>query len=467
MSRVTTSATVCLVALSLAGCLTYAQRTEEVVDSLLAGRPDAAHDALLHNRASLQPRNALLHELNLGTMSHHAGEFERSNAEFEQAYITSEDTRVGLGSLALAQVTNPETLPYRGEDFELVLLHYYMALNYLSLGDLENALVEARRINIRLSAFNQEYGDYPNRYTVDAFATWVSGMIYEAAGEYNDAFIAYRNAYDTYVNQYVSLFGTEPPTQLEYDLIRSAAKSGLSDEKEYYERRFGMTYQPDPPGSAYIIALWHTGLGPVKTETSFNFFVVRNQGGGMAFVNSELGISVPIASVSSSEAAQLSDLRVVRVAFPRYEERVPRVTHATVATNGEEWPVELAEDVNAIAFTSLEDRAVREMASVLLRLAFKQIAEAAARRQNPDLGTVVGIANAITERADTRNWQTIPHSIYVTRIVVRPGDVKLQLATDDRRSDTANRLQEITIAPGETRFVYWHTLSTYPAGVYR
>ncbi len=36
------------------------------------------------------------------------------------------------------------------------------------------------------------------RYQHDAFANNLIGLIYDASGDYNNAFIAYRNAYDIY-----------------------------------------------------------------------------------------------------------------------------------------------------------------------------------------------------------------------------------------------------------------------------
>jgi hypothetical protein len=30
--------------------------------------------------------------------------------------------------------------------------------------------------------------------------------------------------------------------------------------------------------------------------------------------------------------------------------------------------------------------------------------------------------NALTEKADTRNWQTLPHSIYYARVPLKQGD---------------------------------------------
>jgi hypothetical protein len=45
----------------------------------------------------------------------------------------------------------------------------------------------------------------------------------------------------------------------------------------------------------------------------------------------------------------------------------------------------------------------------------------ALRKENKDAATVLSIANAISEQADTRNWQTLPNQISYTRIPLTPG----------------------------------------------
>ncbi len=77
-------------------------------------------------------------------------------------------------------------------------LNYYKALNYINLGRYDEALVECRRINIKLNQLNDKYKDKKNKYSGDAFAHLLMGIIYDASKDYNNAFIAYRNALEVY-----------------------------------------------------------------------------------------------------------------------------------------------------------------------------------------------------------------------------------------------------------------------------
>lgn len=62
------------------------------------------------------------------------------------------------------------------------------------------------------------------------------GIIYESDHDYNNAFIAYRNAVDVYENEYKQLFQVDVPEQLKRDLVRTARLSGLDEEAMHFGR---------------------------------------------------------------------------------------------------------------------------------------------------------------------------------------------------------------------------------------
>ena len=81
----------------------------------------------------------------------------------------------------------------------------------------------------------------------------------------------------------------------------------------------------------------------------------------------------------------------------------------------------MAEDINKVAFHSLNQRMLQEFGKGLLRAALKKAAEHSIRKEDDRLGALIGIVNAITEKADTRNWQTLPHSIFYSRVPLKEG----------------------------------------------
>jgi hypothetical protein len=194
-----------------------------------------------------------------------------------------------------------------------------------------------------------------------------------------------------------------------------------------------------------------------------NFLVVRGQGGLVTFVNREQGLSFPFAVGSGSEGAGLEDLRAVRVAFPRFLTRSPRFTSATATVGGREQRLETAQDINAIALATLHDRMVRELSVALLRVAVKQATEAVVRRQNENLAALLSLTNAVTERADTRNWQTVPGRVAFARLTLPAGEHIIRMRIDGGPGGKAETVRlPVTVQAGRTTFVYHHTLASYP-----
>ena len=443
--------------LLVGACATWYQKNSKFNQAFESGSIQQANQLLQNKDKEAEGKDRLLYFLDRGVVLQMLGEYEESNAYFEKAYLYLQDFRKSYGFAVLSMISNPMVRPYPGEDHEKVLIHYYKALNYLMLNDPQSALVEARRINNQLNEFNTKYEDHPNRYKTDAWAHTIMGIAYDIEKDVNNAFIAYRNAYYAYRNIYEDHFGTQIPEQLKYDLLRTAAANGFWDELRKFETEFGINRESYAQPNPELIFFWHNGLGPVKEEWSINFTLVKGDGGVILFENTELGLSFPFPIYDSDiyDEDEFSDLRMVRVAFPKYAlERAHYQGAALVFDSTDAYPLEISENGYQIARSVLQDRLLREMSTALLRLAAKQASEAAIREQNEDLGTVISIINAATEKADTRNWQTLPHSISYARIPLDTGEYHYQLKSGDAVHGSFN----VDLSPGETEIQLFHSL---------
>jgi hypothetical protein len=398
--------------------------------------------------------------MNRGMVSFMLGEYQQSIDFLNQADYYIEDYRKNMGQQALALVSNPMVTAYKPEDFETIMVNFYKALGFLEIIDMESALVEVKRININLLQLNDKYADNKNKYQRDAFAYNLMGMILDAAGDYNNAFIAYRNALEAYEEDYTSLFGMGAPSQLKKDLIRAAQKTGFGDQVAFFEEKFQM--QPPPTredSTGELVFLWLNGMGPVKSEWALTVSNFGLSNGYLNMGNPELGLNYSffVGNRSRNEQTAFKNLSFLRVAFPKYVERPPLFRNAKLEEKGTLYDLEIAEDINKIAFQCLQDRMVREVGNSLLRMATKRIMEELAQKENKNLGTIVSIVNAMTEKADTRNWQSLPHSIFYTRIPLSPGQhtLKLNLHGLSEQSRTIT----VDIQKGQTTFYTFHTLN--------
>ncbi len=441
-------------------CATYYEKNIELQSLIAKGNFASAEKLLTKDTKSGEGINRMLYWCNSGVVAFMNGKYELSNTNLNKADLYIEDYSKSLGNEALALLTNPMVKPYKPEDFEAVMIHYYKAINYIYLKDYEGALVEAKRINIVLNKFNEKYKENKNKYTRDAFSHLLMGIIYEASGDVNNAFIAYRNAFDVYEQDYVKLFNTQAPLQLKKDLIRTAAKLGFGSERDFYERKFGLKYEPEDPNNGSLVFFWMNGLVPVKGEWSINFVNTGYNNGWITFANSEYGLSYPIyiGGKSSSDQGALRNLSVLRVSFPKFLNRQPLLSDGKLVINNQHYKLELAEDINKIAYQCLNDRMLRELATGILRLATKKAVEYAMRNQNQNLGAVFSIVNAMTEKADTRNWQSLPYSISYCRASLPVGVQNVALETTGKMQ--SNSSFTFNILKGQTTFYAFHNLES-------
>jgi len=448
--------------LSISSCSTYYQKSQAFQESFVKGDMAEANKILEKHKKAAKDKNSLLFYLQKGVVLEMLNQYEESNRYLEDAYIFTEDFRKSYSKEAASVLINSSIKSYVGEDHELVLMHHYKALNYLRLNQFDEALVECRRIDNKLNALNDRYENKKNRYKRDAFALNLMGITYEASGDINNAFIAYRNAFEVYEEDYKVHFKTEVPNQLKMDLLRTAYLNGFTDELEKYEKKLGLKYEHSQNDGGELILFWHNGLGPVKDEWSVNFFIVKGKGGALTFVNEELGLSIPFPSMDHGSGG-LGDLKFVRVAFPKYLERKPYYRSGELVSNNKIYKLENAENINEIAFKTLEDRMLREFTNSLLRLALKQAAEHQIKKQNQNLAALLSVVNAVSEKADTRNWQTLPYNISYARVPLNEGNNQLTLNTySPKKSRSTENILEFQVAKGQYIFHVFHSLESIP-----
>ena len=407
------------------GCATYNSKSVIFQNKLQEGDIKGAIASVEKNKHLLKPRNKLLYLLEKGKLAYLEGDYETSNLLFNKADNFIEVNLPFVGNQILGTLLNPSKETYKGEDFEKVAIHYYKALNYTFLNQYDEAIVEAKRINLRLLQLNEKYPEgKKNRYKDDAFAHNLQGLLYEASGDINNAFIAYRNAVDLYLQNNGTYFGVSIPKQLSQDLLRTATAMGFLDQFAIYEDKMNVTYKPAPEKGGEAIIFWENGLVPYKDQTFFTFSILPgNQIGYLTIFNEELGIDLPLPiSTGNGGGAKFSDLDVFNVAFPKYVTRTAYYNNAIVKANDTTYELEMVENYNDIAIKTLKDRRFRDIGKAALRLGAKKASQYVLKNQNEDLGALLGLFNAITESADTRNWQSLPSHIYYTRVPLEQGE---------------------------------------------
>jgi len=422
----------------LFSCASYNNRIGNYYEQVVNNQYEKAYTSLDHNKLLTRKRNRLLYLFEKGKMAHLLKQYDSSNLYFNEADLFIEDARTSAKDVALGTLLNPMMETYKGEDFEKFMVHYYKALNYLSLGQSNEAMVEARRISLTSYAQQDKTGNNANRYSDDAFSLMLQGIIYEQSGDMNNAFISYRNATDLFLKNNNTWYGVGMPDQLKKDVLRTAAANGFLSEVQHYSQLLNTTPPADQksPGGELII-FWENGLAPVKQEQNLVFALNKNGVGDFIFTDETGSVNVPFIFDNNlnKDNIKAEELRSMRVAFPKYLEQPLFYTSGSVSVNNTTYPFENAENINDLAFATLKERFLKEMTKTLSRLAIKKLAEAAARPKKDDknknekeaMALAIQMFSMASEKADTRNWQSLPHTILYTRIPLQKGANEVQL----------------------------------------
>jgi len=383
-------------------------------------------------------RNArLLYHFDKAMVNLLCGRFAESADALQDAERLAEELwTISVSREASTFLVSEYAQEYGGEDFEKAMINVVSAVDYLLMGKPDEALVECRRLDEKLTLYNDKYAK-KNVYKEDAFGRYLSGIIYESRGMLNDAYIDYRKAYEAYLD-YKEYYNTPVPMPLKRDLMRLARKFGFDDDLMQYRKSFRGVSVPlhkEVENKGRLVLIQFDGLSPRKIQDKV---MIATRAGPITLAFPRFVTSRPVTS-GASLAAVSSD--------GRHNFR------------GETF---LAEDIRKIAVKNLDDRKARVVAKTIVRAVAKQaafygISKAVTgdRRGQKALRQVFNIANVFIEQADTRSWRTLPGRVYLSIALVDPGSYR---ASADLGGGRTTQLGQVQVRAGETRFLFFETM---------
>jgi hypothetical protein len=288
--------------MQLVGCATtsvfspYPEQMKPIRKQMNATGYNAAIKTL---SAKLDSSDRDLYGMELGRIQQLAGDYQGSIKTFNQVINDVQNQQLAAkirASNVLAQtgsmMTNDNSLPYRVKDYELIFLFNYQVLNYLAIGDIQDALVSIRQSDQQQQWYVQEhlyelqqaqaisaqnnwsfnplrYGVTKDTYSLaqqvtdpmqNEFAYYLSGIIYEATGDYNDAFISMQNAYNLDPNN----------SMIRNKLLNVLQEKGNGSQLQYYLKKFGLRAAPNiPANNGQVVVIYEQGLVPPMHEADF------------------------------------------------------------------------------------------------------------------------------------------------------------------------------------------------------
>lgn len=446
---------------ALNGCATYSSSFATIEQQLAGQRYDDALNTI--EEKSKNNNERVLYLLNKGMVQRMKRDFAASNQSLEAAKQEMERLyAASVSENALSFVVNDATVSYAGEDYEQVLVHLYMALNYLELGQRDEARVEALQVDIKLREIGEEIP--ASKFTEDALSRYLAGMIYEELGEWSDAMIAYRKAYEAY-KKYQHDFSVAMPAMLKLDLMRLAQRQGLADELAQYQREFGATpakkktVAAEPEGE--LVFILSNGLAPIKREE-----VIATWAPPPSAV---VDASRQPRRATHATAASSTPPVLVNIALPYYESRPNKVMYARISVSGKQADTQMMEDIDAIARASLSARmpaiTARAVARAISKGVMQESVDSAGQRNDDAAIALLGsllirVASIATERADTRSWLTLPANVQLARLPLPPGsyDVTVELLGNYEQVIESRVFPQVTIRKARKTYLSQHSM---------
>lgn len=408
-----------LLSATLSGCATYQGRVSQARQTLLAGQCAEA----VPQFSELTERSAndrLLFLMEEASALQICGEYEKSNEKFLEADRLSEQIDYhSVSRIAGATLLNEEMIQYKGDTFEKLFINASAALNYLQLGQYESALVEVRRINEKHRKFSTE--DKKN-FELNSFSQYISGLIWEIEGQFDDACIAYRAAYEIDLTF----------RQVGLDMLTACWRARRDQEFSLLEKKV----QPTATELALIKSSRPSRNKKTKAKINDEVILIYLQGLGPRKVQSRGDRVDPYLSPTHTIQKRVS----VRYTDTTGEELVQRS--------------EIVYHVEKAAMATLE----AEMSSLVARRLGARVAKEVVadqiRQKDKALGQLAWFVMVAAERADLRNWTLLPETIQVVRLknIDRSRPLKIEaLAYGD---SVVGELQGPDLSESKARRVY-------------
>jgi uncharacterized protein len=400
------------------GCATYQSKVTQARDYLSQNKSAEAVE-YLKPLAEKESDDQLIYVFDYATALQAAGNYKESNTWFQYAdKLANLKDYVSIGRQAGSLLFAQELVQYKGEDFERLFINVMGAINYLMLGDLESANVETRRLNEKLNYYRIEE---KKPYEQVSFAFYLNAHIWESNRNWDSAFIDFKKAYELNPNF----------DYIKEDLVRSAAKAHRNEEYEKYSKQFKIKKRPewDDKSKGELVIVYLQGWGPRK----------QSIGGSPS-----LPELVPTWNNTRSARALI---------YRNQQQALDRKPEATELSQN-------VYDVEAMAIKVLRDQYAGLVAKRVAGYVAKEATAAAVAQKNEAAGAILRFAMHASDRADLRQWSTLPQTIQIARAYLPVGKYQIELEGLNPRgvsSGESSSLIPVEIKSGKKSFALWRS----------
>lgn len=397
-----------LVAL-VSGCASYQTKVGAARNQMQNGHADEAAK-MLEPLAMKDGDDQLVYLLDYAMALQVAGRYDDSIKAFLKSSDLAEIKDYhSISRVAGSILLNEGMVQYKGEDYEKLLIHVFLAQNYLMKNNFSDAMVEIRALNTMLDKYRLEA---KRDYEQNPFAIYLSAILWESDRKWDDAYIAYKQVYKLHPD--IPL--------LKEDLVRTSLAARRQDEHADWKKTF-----PDvkvekwwkDPLMGELVVIYQQGKGPVKLPNP-------------AFI------------------------------------RVPKLYPVHTSTSVARLEIDGVGSFDSEPIYSIQDTAIKTLDDAYAGLVAKRVAGIATKavvadqvgKKDPLLGQLAWIGMNLMDQADLRQWSTLPESLQVIRVPLKSGDYHIHVAgLNSSKGPTGEKMNEqiVKVSAKQKTFVLWRS----------
>lgn len=410
LPRLAAIAAVCL----LASCATYSDRNLAARQDLRKG-DFSGGEAKLNRLLGVESSRDLpakwgsetaLTLLERATVLQAMGEYRISARDFTAAEKELElldianDTVGDIGKY----VFSDDATKYKAPPTEKLLVNAFNMINYLALGDLAGARVEARRFQVMRKYLNDYFPEEPH----GAFGSYLAGFVFEKSGEPDIA-----------LRHYDEVLAHHHAPSLHRAIRRLAPVAAYRTQR--IDRILGgppgdpetVSWQGESPGGAEILVILKTGSVPVKQASRI-----------------PVGAALGLASNYVSGDTKVLEYGLFKVvSYPELVNVDSRFDGGRLYVGKGALLLDPITDVASEIRAEYERVKPKIVGAALTRMIVRAASAEGARALGRQQGGAVGfLAAALVEgtlvaldKPDTRSWSTLPARVQIARIPVPAG----------------------------------------------
>lgn len=452
---------ICLIALLGTGCSNLSLRKAQ--EAYRSGNLVEAN-AQINNyvQADGGGVDRVIAHLEWGNIARASNNFEISNLAFQLADEAidniDEQPEISVTDEGLAALTNMNALPYRGTNYDRVMLSTYRALNFMQMGNVDAARVELRKAYQRqvdavqrnaeriegakeAAALAKQESKGQERPAYDADRAREDKRFQEGVTEHYSDLDQYQ-AYADYVNPFSEFL------QGIYFMSAAADGDDVERARKSLQRAAGMV-----PSNAWLkedltMANKVANGDRVKPITYVIFET------GTAPERKQIRIDIPLFLLTD-------EIDYVGANFPRLSKNDQYVRSLTVQASSQTRQTQVLSDIDSIVGQEFKNELPIIITKTLIASGTKALIayglKEATEDQNPWLAIGTRVATtlyqAATNEADLRTWATLPKQVQYARMTTPQDGVVVLTGSGGQPPITMN------VTPGAVNVILVRSIS--------